>query len=751
MASVHRSGVVRFASDPPVWNSHKTRMADDEEVLVPRSESLESGDKNTRASSVVVGRKNAASNNYKIAIAVSGIVIIGLILFAAFSPRFVGSSDHKLALFTKKTLQLRIYRTKSDENPVLELALANGLDKTLQIHGPYLSSVPLGTRETYQWRDFGGLSVANMTILTERNSSCVGVSWSTIDSSLFQPAYNDCIALGNSHWYGGGELYTQVWPLETGRINSSAFVSHDILNNPTKQLFGSVLQPLFVSSDGVMVIVNDGAPLFVSLSPAQDSHGSGASLCLQSRKDEDIYPKYSSLSKVVFSYSVCMADDLVGTSQFLINRGTIPKPVQVPNAAMMRKPIWATGGSVAFLNQTNVRALAQDIISHAPAYSALHMDNKFVKSYGDFVFNNVTFPRPSELFSFLKSHGFQVTLWESLFVNVDSENFDFAVRKGYLVRGSNDQVNLVQWWNGLAGVLDVTSPNATTWFLGQLRALLQLGVDSFQFHGGEAEYLPLQHVTHVQLRNPNIFSTLYAEQATPVGGDMSLVRGGYQTQGIGHFVALMDKSFSWGLDNGLHSILTGTLTLSVLGYPFVVPDVIGANVAVGHQRGSLPNAELFIRWVQLTAFLPVMQFSTPPWWYANSTVVDLSWRAVELHGNLSQSVLEGLATNAVAVGEPIIRPLWWIAPKDEPALVTNTQFLVGNDLMVAAVVQPLEVARKQHVYVPAGSWQHCNGTVFTSSGRNFTERLSLNYIPYFCRLSSSVSISNTFCTLQPCR
>lgn len=32
-------------------------------------------------------------------------------------------------------------------------------------------------------------------------------------------------------------------------------------------------------------------------------------------------------------------------------------------------------------------------------------------------------------------------------------------------------------------------------------------------------------------------------------------------------------------------------------------------------KDALPDKELYIRWLELSAFLPVMQFSIPPWAY----------------------------------------------------------------------------------------------------------------------------------------
>ena len=58
-----------------------------------------------------------------------------------------------------------------------------------------------------------------------------------------------------------------------------------------------------------------------------------------------------------------------------------------------------------------------------------------------------------------------------------------------------------------------------------------------------------------------------------------------------------------------------------LGYPFILPDMIGGNV---YNNEDLPSEELFIRWMQLNAFMPAMQFSISPWQYDDEKVKTIS-------------------------------------------------------------------------------------------------------------------------------
>lgn len=50
---------------------------------------------------------------------------------------------------------------------------------------------------------------------------------------------------------------------------------------------------------------------------------------------------------------------------------------------------------------------------------------------------------------------------------------------------------------------------------------------------------------------------------------------------------------------------------------FYVPQSIVLYCVLGASEGKdgLPDRELYIRWLELSAFMPAMQFSIPPWAY----------------------------------------------------------------------------------------------------------------------------------------
>jgi alpha-glucosidase (family GH31 glycosyl hydrolase) len=65
----------------------------------------------------------------------------------------------------------------------------------------------------------------------------------------------------------------------------------------------------------------------------------------------------------------------------------------------------------------------------------------------------------------------------------------------------------------------------------------------------------------------------------------------------------------------------------------------------------------------MTAFMPSMQYSIPPWYYNDKTQVPVNKICKEytdLHENLVYPLLIKYATIATQTGEPIIRPIWWL-------------------------------------------------------------------------------------------
>ena len=173
----------------------------------------------------------------------------------------------------------------------------------------------------------------------------------------------------------------------------------------------------------------------------------------------------------------------------------------------------------------------------------------------------------------------------------------------------------------------------------------------------------------------------------------------------------------------------------MLGYPFISADMIGGNFFPNKTDGAveIPDRELYVRWLELSAFMPSMQFSIPPWLY-DKEVVEIAQKFTELHESLVAPLLLELAGEVTDTGDPIIRPIWWISPRDEATHRIDSQFLIGDTLMVAPV---LEMGKQERdVYLPAGKWRSYKGELFEKTPVLLTDYpVDLDEVAYFLWVS----------------
>ena len=90
-------------------------------------------------------------------------------------------------------------------------------------------------------------------------SQCYTIHWTSLDEDLHP---YDCYDFGDSSWYGGGELFTDRWPLNKVSMDMVPFVSYDV--GLKQKNFGSVLERFWFSSNGFGIFVEDKSPLHVS-------------------------------------------------------------------------------------------------------------------------------------------------------------------------------------------------------------------------------------------------------------------------------------------------------------------------------------------------------------------------------------------------------------------------------------------------------------------------------------------------------
>ena len=124
-----------------------------------------------------------------------------------------------------------------------------------------------------------------------------------------------------------------------------------------------------------------------------------------------------------------------------------------------------------------------------------------------------------------------------------------------------------------------------------------------------------------------------------------------------------------------------------------------------HREGLCFDGELFVRYCQVAAFFPMMQFSRAPWKVLSEREQEICLAAVNLHMQLRDYLMHTAEASAVS-GEPMLRSLEYAFPHRGYATVMD-EFLLGEDILVAPQLQKGGAARK--VVIPEGEWEDLGG------------------------------------------
>jgi alpha-glucosidase/alpha-D-xyloside xylohydrolase len=167
------------------------------------------------------------------------------------------------------------------------------------------------------------------------------------------------------------------------------------------------------------------------------------------------------------------------------------------------------------------------------------------------------------------------------------------------------------------------------------------------------------------------------------------------------------------------------------------------------------TAELYVRWFQFSAFCPLFRSHGRnwklrlPWGWNTGEVGPVESEAVpdpkELHNpqvepicrkylELRYRLLPYTYTavrTAHETGLPVMRALWLDYPGDPEAVASGSQYLWGNDLLVAPVTEP--GATSKRVYLPAGIWYDFWTGERTQGGKTLERPVDLATMPLYVR------------------
>jgi len=316
-----------------------------------------------------------------------------------------------------------------------------------------------------------------------------------------------------------------------------------------------------------------------------------------------------------------------------------------------------------------------------------------------------------EVASDLHAAGFRWLSYFLPYVSRRSEEFREARQLGYLLKNRSGGLARMSILWMPHGHIDLTNPEARQWLKEKLAANLALGFDGWMADFGE--YVPPDAVTgsgETGLEHHNKYPLLWQQlnrevmdEKRPNGDYVFFCRSAaVGSQKYAPVFWTGDSNTDFERYDGLPSNLPAAINAGLCGLSIWAVDIGGYVVIAGAR-----DKELFMRWTELAALLPVMRthHGTHPgrcWsWDSDAETVEFFGRYCRLHTALFPYIF-GLAHEASERWRPAVRHLAMHHGEDAVSWKTEDQFLLGDRLLVAPVVE--RGARGRTVYFPLGEW-----------------------------------------------
>ncbi len=372
-----------------------------------------------------------------------------------------------------------------------------------------------------------------------------------------------------------------------------------------------------------------------------------------------------------------------------------------------------------------------------------------VKTMGNHDWQRDSFPQPEKMLAELKGMGVKTIPITQTYVTKLSDNFKIATENGLFAKDAWGKDYIIgDFWAGASGLIDIFKPESQQYLWNFYQKRINEGVAGWWCDLGEPEKHPdsIRHVNGIARSVHSVYPLIWAktifdgyQKDFPEQRVFNLARsGGAGMQRYSTFPWSGDVSRSW---NGFKAQVPIMLGMSMSGIGYMHSD------AGGFAQGE-KDAELYIRWMQFASFTPIYRAHADPavaapepiYWDAETQkivkeFVKLRYRFLPY--NYSLSYLN------TTTGRPLAMPVNYFEPENSRLENINDEYLWGQNLLVAPVIQKGISERK--VVFPSGDWVDLsNNLIYKDSA---TVKLSLSVLPVFAKSGSFIpqgkNIQNT--------
>lgn len=459
----------------------------------------------------------------------------------------------------------------------------------------------------------------------------------------------------------------------------------------------------------------------------------------------------------VFDFAKRSADLLTiaavgGTLNYYVMAGPTPADVAQSFAALTgstpRPPRWALGylqAHFGYSSAAQVLVLANEFRSRQIPCDAFFLDLDYTDRLFTMSWNPSTFTDYVGFNSQMAAHGFQrVNILEPL-VTVYDPLWAYAAGSGFLVKDPNGDPLISNIWMGDVSWFDFTKASSRDFFKSALKLFVSTGVSGLWADLNEPAANEMPYAVfdfdgqpRYEYTTRNIYALTEAAvlrdalaEAQPGLRPFIVSRSGFA--GIQRYAA----NWSGDTNSSFESLRVQVQVAASMG-------LSGQNFFGADVGGFLgvPNAELFVRWLQFGAATPFLRNHS-----MNTSPLREPWRFGEPYTSVAKATIEwryrlmpylnSLFAQAEAKGAPVLAPTFFHFPADANTHAQSGEYMLGSALLVAPVVT--EGAATRHLYLPAGAtWlDYYTGATY-AGGQQIDIAAPLQQLPMLVRAGSII-------------
>ena len=402
-----------------------------------------------------------------------------------------------------------------------------------------------------------------------------------------------------------------------------------------------------------------------------------------------------------------------------------------------------------FIDTTREEKIPVDGFQLSSGYCTVETDKGIKRCV--FTWNKKRFKDPREFFAQMEKRGVTVSPNVKPGILLIHPKLDEMKAKGMFIKASDsDEPGIGTWWGGKGVFADFTNPCTRTYWKEMLKEnVLEYGTSSVWNDNCEYDSLVDKDCrcdfegkggTIGQLKS--VMSNIMCHITDEAIHETFTNTRPYIVCRSGH-CGIQRYAQTWAGDNltcwdSLKYNIATILGMSLSG-------VANQGCDIGGFYGPSPEAELMVRWIQNGIFQPRFSIHstntdntvTEPWMYGDCT--DYIREAIGLRYQLSP-YLYSLMERAHETGLPIMEPMCSAFQEDVKCYEEGVDFMLGDSLLVANVVEKGAVSRK--VYLPEGETFYDFYTrAAYEGGRTVELPVDLGSIPLFVRSGAIIPMA----------